>query len=150
MSFRSLALTSSGCLLAVVACRSHATEVTEQVQPLDATLALVRYDGQSLPVDQGPIPPAPHTGTFNPSCRFQLRDGSLEVHVPVSWFHLQYNIYNTCGNYRISWEDLWGRVTQTGRALRLDEGSRGTLVLNGLITRDVVTIIYSGIGLEFR
>lgn len=135
--------------LSASACGSPATS-TEPIHTADGSFVLARYEGFRLPVDLGPLPPAPHTG-YDGGCRIELRGGSLEVHSRETRFHLTTNGYNSCTDHRITGVDDWGQVTQTGSTVHFQFGAgEYTYVFAGEFKAGILTLAYNGKKFEFR
>lgn len=72
------------------------------------------------------MPPAPHTGAVNPSCRLLVAVGALTLEPTTRRFDLRWNLQNSCAPDKVlALHSRRGSYTQSGSALvlRLDGGS---------------------------
>jgi hypothetical protein len=101
------------------------------IEPLSGRFALTRFNGDSLPIDQGPAPN--RDGTFGPGHDF-LTCGFLSLEVVTQTFELTYRIHvldpasaeefasaqqGICSEPGISNQQLVGTYVQNGSLLQL-------------------------------
>lgn len=97
-------------------------------------LALVRYNGLTIPADLGPVPT--RDGGVS-ECHTVVSGGTLTINVRQAHFAYDYNVQDTCTQTSVGHLALAGSVTQDGASLVF----RVPRVL-GTTTLD--TVVFSG------